>query len=619
MAKSGSEPSDSAFGASDHARRAFWASWITAVLVAGLVFVPVLSDFDWKLFDFFSTFNPPAPSQPRPVIVAIDQPSFSEIGKPWPWPRSLHGELVKALRRAGAKVIGLDILISEPSDPAEDQALAAAMAPDVVMAGMEALVVNAQIEQVTRVEPLPELLAAGAGAGNADVTLDGDGILRRMPRSDGSLAGALVYRADPTRMPDQVSGANTLIQYLKPASGYPEVYSYYQALDPENSLPPGVFKDRVVLVGLRLGLDVGDQSGPDRFFTSHTLMTGRSTAGVEVQATIFENLREGLYIQGLPSLAKAAIAALIALAFGHVNRVFTAWRTLLSLFVGVPAVLLAGYLGLRYGRVWTGASYSAFAVVVSVGVQASIGTMAERQARRRIMNAFGHYLAPAMVEQLARDPDSLRLGGEVRELTVLFCDLRGFTTISEQFKDQPRRLTYIINRALTVLTDELLATGATIDKYIGDCVMAFWNAPIDDPLHAKHAAEAATRMISAIEDLNGELGRQAANEGWQVPPIGIGIGINTGNAVVGNMGSERRFDYSALGDTVNLASRLESLSKTYGEVIILSEATWRRISKEFPTRQLDRVQVKGRNEPVTIYTITPGAPMPAKAEGIAEP
>ncbi len=603
MAKSVSDGKIEASGAADHARRAFWASWITAAQVAGLVYVPVIDAFDWKLFDFLSTLDPPAPTLPRPIIVAIDQPSFSELAMPWPWPRGMHGELIEALRRAGAKVIALDILISEPGDPKQDQALAAAMGPDVVLAGMEAMVESEQISQVSRVEPLPALLDAGAGSGNADVTLDGDGVLRRMPKAAGSLAGVLTYRDDPANFPDAAIGRHTLIQYLHPATGYPQTYSYYQALDPENSLPPGVFKDRVVLVGLRLGLDIGDQSGPDRFFTSHTQATGRSIAGVEVQATIFENLREGLYIQGLPDLAKATVAALVALAFGHVNRRFTTWRTLASLLIGIPAVLIAGYFALRYGRVWTGASYPAFAVLLSVGVQAVLGTITERQARRRIMNAFGHYLAPAMVEQLARDPDSLRLGGEVRELTVMFCDLRGFTTISEQFKDQPRRLTYIINRALTVLTDELLATGATIDKYIGDCVMAFWNAPLDDPLHAKHAAEAAKRMIVAIDKLNGELGRQAANEGWQMPTIGIGIGINTGDAVVGNMGSDRRFDYSALGDTVNLASRLESLSKTYGEIIIVSEATSKRIAKDFPTRRLDRVQVKGRSEPVTIYTI----------------
>jgi adenylate cyclase len=209
-----------------------------------------------------------------------------------------------------------------------------------------------------------------------------------------------------------------------------------------------------------------------------------------------------------------------------------------------------------------------------------------------------------MVEMLVRDPSLLKLGGAQRELTILFCDVRGFTSIAEALKDHPERLVALMNRVLTRLSDVVLATGGTIDKYIGDCVMAFWNAPVEDREHARHAAEAALKMLSAVAALNDELAAENAGADAKQPHIEIGIGISTGSCIVGNMGSERRFDYSAVGDAVNLASRLESLCKTYSRPIVISEATQAKIATWFETEELDRTTVRGRSEAVTLYTIT---------------
>ncbi len=221
---------------------------------------------------------------------------------------------------------------------------------------------------------------------------------------------------------------------------------------------------------------------------------------------------------------------------------------------------------------------------------------------RRIRSAFRQYLAPEMVKVLAAHPQRLRLGGELRHMTIMFCDLRGFTAISERYKSSPQALTQLINRFLTPMSDIVTAHGGTIDKYIGDCIMAFWNAPLDDPDHADHACAAALAMRAELERLNRDLAAEAAADGLPFEPLRMGIGINSGDCVVGNMGSARRFDYSVLGDAVNLAARLENQSKTYGLDIVLGEAT-RRQAPGWAAIELDRIAVRGKTEATAAYTL----------------
>ena len=213
-----------------------------------------------------------------------------------------------------------------------------------------------------------------------------------------------------------------------------------------------------------------------------------------------------------------------------------------------------------------------------------------------IKKQFEHYLAPAMVKKLQKNPDLLRLGGDTRELTLLFCDIRGFTPISEQFKTDPQGLTKLINRFLTPMTDIIMKNGGTIDKYMGDCIMAFWNAPLEVEQQRKMALLTSHQMFDHLDKLNAELKKENSL------PINVGIGLNTGEVVVGNMGSDQRFDYSCLGDAVNLAARLEGQSKEYGVPIILGEETAKRMDKEFALVELDNIAVKGKEDSVKIYT-----------------
>ncbi len=240
--------------------------------------------------------------------------------------------------------------------------------------------------------------------------------------------------------------------------------------------------------------------------------------------------------------------------------------------------------------------------------------MREQKDRRRIRSAFGQYLSPALVEQLAQSPEKLVLGGEMRTMSILFSDVRGFTTISETFKHDPQGLTQLMNRFLTPMTNAIIEHKGTIDKYMGDAIMAFWNAPIDDTDHEINACRAAINMLARVEALNLEREAEAQVSGQPFIPIAIGIGINTGSCVVGNMGSDLRFDYSVLGDSVNLASRLEGRSKDYGTPIIVGNATAEKARGEFATLEIDLITVKGKTEPERIYTVLGGGDVAASAD-----
>jgi adenylate cyclase len=235
--------------------------------------------------------------------------------------------------------------------------------------------------------------------------------------------------------------------------------------------------------------------------------------------------------------------------------------------------------------------------------------LSEEREKRWIRDTFRRYLNPEVLEHLAREPERVRLGGEEREVTIFFSDIRGFTTISEALQKQagPEGVAELMNEYLTAMTKILFEHEGLLDKYIGDAVMAFWGAPVVVPDHAARACWTALHMLDALAPLN----ERWRGRGW--PPVAIGIGISTGEVVVGNFGSETRFNYTIFGDDVNLASRLEGLNKTYHTRILLSERTQRAVADEFVCREIDRVEVKGKHERVTIYELL--GPLAADADG----
>ncbi|WEA58502.1 adenylate/guanylate cyclase domain-containing protein [Rhizobium sp. BJ04] len=575
-------------------------SLTTLIAISLLSRLPAWSLLELRSFDYLSTLDDPRPPAGGPVIVAIDEPSLADINAQWPWPRSLHAELVTRLRAAGARVIGLDIIMAEPSNPGNDAAITQAVGPDIVLAGDETLIETPQASQLIRATPLPQLTEAGAVTGIASIDLSGDGIFRRIPGYEDGFA-AMLAKASGAAHASLPAGQ--LIQSFGPARSYPTV-SYYQALDPENLLPPDYFKDRVVLVGLSLqNAPAIDKGGVDAFATPYTVHTGKLVSGVEVQATIYDNIRRGLSIAEarLPTVA-ACILITVLLAAATVWR-STGWLTIVTSASALLAFAAVSFAGIRLAHVFVSPLGPTVAYISVVFGQAAFDYAEERRNKRQIIRAFAQYISPDLVRRLSNDPSQLKLGGERRTLSVLFSDVRGFTTIAETLKDDPEQLTGLINRLLTPLSDVVMDHGGTIDKYMGDCIMAFWNAPLDDPDHALHAVRASLAMQAAISRLNSQLEREAATRGAKPHVLKMGVGINTGECIVGNMGSTRRFDYSCLGDSVNLASRLEGASKNYGVALLLGEETAKLVTETYIVVELDRIIVKGRTVPSPVFTV----------------
>jgi adenylate cyclase len=578
--------------------------WVIALSLVALLSVaavlPGSERLDAWAFDTLSTMSSPVPDAPGAVIVAIDEPSMAALGEQWPWPRSRHAELVEALRKAGAKAIALDIVFAETSQPTDDAALKAAGGRDLVMAADDSIIERSFGTTRVVTEPAPEVLGKGTRLGIASLSADGDGALRRMPRYPDSFVAELLRAAGAE--PDIAGRGGDLIQYFGPAGSYPTV-SYYQALDPEAFLPRDYFRDQVVIVGFALQAGPEVQSGGvDAFVTPYTARTQMLTSGVEVQATIFDNFRTGMTIRPAPrwvAILLAALGGLLALASARPRKLILRFIGAIGL---LALVFMASWLAVRFGRIWLSPiAPSAALALVTLGISAR-DFAAERRQRREVQSAFGQYVSPAVVERLIANPELLNLGGERRELTIMFADIRGFTTICEAMKDDPVGLTTLINDILTPLSEIVMERGGTIDKYMGDCIMAFWNAPLDDADHALHAVEAAEAMLAAMPEVNNAIASRLPYRA-DGAHVRIGIGINSGECVIGNMGSAKRFDYSVLGDAVNIAARLESLCKTYDVPVIIGNDTVERIGKNLAFRQLDEIAVRGRSETQAIFTL----------------
>ena len=615
-----------------------------------------------RTFDTYQVIDPRVKTARPVVIVDIDEKSLAKYGQ-WPWPRTRVADLIANLTQLGAVVIAFDIVFAEPDRlnpdvaadtirnlddatrnklralPSNDQIFADAMRRSRVVLGESGLpYVIAEFDKALPITGLamlgedpqrfmlnflgllrntPVLEAAAGGRGLFTIRAERDGIVRRVPmimQAQGATMPSLSFEmlrvatgTDTIFIKSDVAGIKSIaVKGLEvPTDRNGQLWVHFARHDPsifvsaadvlEGSVEQQTIARKLVLIGTSaVGL-----------LDIKTTPVSPVMPGVEIHAQVIEAALTKTLLSQPPygPILEFGAALLLGIAviwlaplFGPVTLVA------LGAFIATLLVGTSWYFYTQH-RLLIDFTYPLLSTTTIYLTLIFSSFVREQAQRRQIRSAFGQYLSPALVEQLAQSPEKLVLGGEEREMTIMFSDVRGFTTISESFKNDPQGLTTLMNRFLTPLTNAILARKGTIDKYMGDAIMAFWNAPLDDKEHQLNACEAAVDMLERIDVLNKQRELEPQEGGQTFFPLNVGVGLNTGVCVVGNMGSDLRFDYSVLGDSVNLASRLEGQSKEYGFPIIVGSKTALAVKDKFAILELDFIMVKGKKEPEVIYAI----------------
>ncbi|MFA6497969.1 MAG: CHASE2 domain-containing protein [Desulfurivibrionaceae bacterium] len=591
-------------------------------------------------------FAKPTQTTSQLRIIALDQKSLDwgrkENGLSWPWPRQAYATVVAFCKRAGVRVVAFDVLFSEPSlyGVGDDQALGRAMqenGPPVVLSytlaspgeasaedgpGPPALTISgfSQWPAKNRTPGLPqsvtmpvvELANSAAMLANISNHPDPDGVFRRAPLFTSladqpvpSLALAAYLASAPGQIPLSlqenrfhvgkmavpIDAAGQSILNFRGASLTIKTISLAAVVQSELQLEagekpvidPADLKNAYVFLGM---------TAPGLYDLRAIPIDG-VYPGVEIHATMLDNLLSQDFLRDSP----AWLATALTLFFGVLAAVAilfcrTAWQSSLAFALLLPLPFAAGFIAYGQGG-WLPVAVQATAVLLALisGVVFNFAT--EGRKKRYIKRAFSQYLHPTVIDQLVANPERLRLGGEKRELSIFFSDLAGFTTMSERL--DPERLTLLLNEYLSAMTDIILESGGTIDKYEGDAIIAFWNAPLTQIDHARRAVQTALRCQERLAELRPDFKAQFGCD------LFMRIGINTGPVVVGNLGSAHRFDYSILGDNANVAARLEGVNKEFASEILISEACRRQLPAGIKVREIARVGVVGRKEPITVF------------------
>jgi adenylate cyclase len=540
----------------------------------------------------FTLRGPRAPVSPI-VVVTIDEDSFDGLNLAWPWPRAVHAKFLDIVGRGRPVAIGMDILFAEPSSrgPADDAALAAAVdrvRDRIVLASALTTVGDASFVKQGLNPPIPEIRGRAA-FGSADYDTDSDAFVRRATLrrtfQDREWPGfdLLIYRlaekAGLAQGPPP-TGRELLVNYRGGPGTFPMV-AYHRVVTGE--IPPEVFAGKIVLVGATT------PTLHDVFPTPFASQSGMS--GVEIHAQTLETMLQGIPLRRAPRLL---VPALAVLAGALAAWTATSLRPLPAF--GIVAVALAGHLAashaaFQWGRYWVEVVPVPLALLVTYAGTVAKNFAQEQREKRRLSRFF----SPDVVAEIIRHKDDAKLAANRRRMTVLFSDIRGFTSMSE--KMPPEEVVTFLREYLTVMTEAVFKHGGTVDKYIGDAIMALYNVPFEAPDHARRAVRTALEFQERLHPL---AERFAARHGGT---LACGVGIHTGDAVVGTIGSEQRLEYTAIGDTINLGSRLEGLTKEFSVPIIISEATYAEVRDHFGVRDLGEVTVKGKAIPVKIYAV----------------
>ena len=566
---------------------------VTGLVTVALVAVGALEPVELatlnRLFELRGARVPVTPI----IIVTIDEDSFDELDLPWPFPRALHAKLIETIAADGPIAIGVDVLFSEPSPrgPGDDEALgeAVARAGRVVLAAAVTLVSEPGYTKVDFNQPLPVIRRGAAAVGPVSVPVDPDGSLRRVllryslgdrvfASFDAQLHG--LAKAAGIRVAPLPASPETLVNFRGGPRSYPWI-PYHRVVRGE--VPPATFRDRIVLVGTTSAILQDVYSTP--------FAAARTMPGVEFHANALETLLLGIAVREAPRWVSAVLALAAALAGAALVARLRALRALAAAALLGTAVAAGAVVAFAGWDVWCRPVAPTLALVLGYGTAVVADFVREQRERSRLSRFF----SPSVLAEIVRQRGELTLESHRRMVTVLFSDIRGFTALSERVA--PELVVEMLREYLGEMTEVIFHHGGTVDKYVGDCVMALYNAPIDDPEHAINAVRTALalqeRTFAVSARWESRLGSSVRN----------GVGINTGEALVGTMGARQRLEYTAIGDVVNIAAHLEALTKEYPATIIISESTYEAVKGRFLVRRLGTVGVKGRVLPVRIWGV----------------
>jgi len=605
---------------------------VTLIMLILVLWNP-LNNWHLKLSNSLFTYNNPSEDI---VIVAIDEKSVgttnktkTSLGKFNEWPRTVYANVIEKINQSHSKSIGLDILFASKSEGINQTKIDEILLnknlnefkeyyskqpvhpEDLSLSNtinkIENLFIieypkfqldskSTLIESVNLLMPLPLFIKNNnSNIGLTNLDIDQDGIIRQFPLILTDETGfpheafALKIAQAATNNGIDISqipleNGRILINYFaKPYS-----YKYISFIDVYNdNYDPADFENKIVLIGITTM-----QAAQDHHLTPTNV--NAPTPGVEIHANIIQTLIDGKFLVNQTKSAQLMMIAIIAAALAITLNFLGIWAGILLAIASLGIYTGAAHIFYRTGHI-INMIYPYIAIVLTYFGSIIYKYFAELRRKAYIKNAFGRYLSPTVMQTVLDNPRLLHPGGTKHNVTVFFSDIAGFTTISETLPTKD--LLQLINEYLSTMTNIVLKHEGTLDKYVGDAIMAYFGAPIDQPDHEKRACEVALEMRAALPALQ----KKWKYEGK--PYVDFRIGINTGEVIIGNVGSETRFDYTIMGDEVNLGSRLEGANKKYGTHIMISESTKMRVENDYVVRKLDYIRVKGKTEPIRVYEL----------------
>ncbi len=597
----------------------FAAPAVIILAVCAAVLSGVCERLELGIYDYWFKLRGERPPGEEIIIVAIDEKSIDKLG-PLPWPRSVHARLLDVLKES--RVVGFDLLFDVPGEPAADMMFSDAVKRNggVTLASTFKYESDGGQWYQRLLSPIKPLAAGSAGIGFINMPEDIDGVIRDITTVDINtfkrpypclgLAVALAYDGlNPNSLRQAGPGLlqagdralpvdrshKMLLNFWGGANTF-ETLSYADVL--AGNVPPGAFKDKIALVGNTSPLAKDDFRTP--FSSSNLVLSGKPpTPGVEVQASAVKTILDGVPYRraGIPANLAVLIfsGAIVAAAAGRRGP----WAGLGFALLFTAALAAAVYFAWLNARLWLNLAAPVVLIVLIYTAMTLQNFLTAERERRRTRAVFGRYVSPAVMEELLKNPDLAALGGQRREVTVLFTDIRGFTSYSEN--KPPEVVVARLNTYLNEMTALIFKHGGTLDKYLGDGLMAVFGAPLALEGHADKAVACALEIRQAVEKLNA---------GWLEKgqaPLRVGIGVNTGAVLVGNVGSHERMDYTVIGEDVNLASRLEGLTKEYVADIIIGEKTREKLGAEGPggvvVTDLGEARVRGFDRPIRVFGV----------------